>query len=414
MGTVESIRQVAEIARRGGAVVVSASSGTTDQLIALGKAALGAESFEEGLMALMARHAELVAGLGVATDLSVFDSRLRAVLSGELSMDEVQSFGERMSARILADYLVSIGVDSEAIDAFELVRTDDNFGEGNVDFEKSYELISARVLPLVEAGVVPVITGFIGQSASGKYIILGRGGSDYSGAIVAGAVSAEELEIWTDVDGILNADPRLIARAKVLSQLSYNEAGELAYFGAKVLHPKTILPATSKGIPVRIVNTFNVEATGTVISAAVEESLKSVTYRKGVSIVNIYSLRMLDAHGFLARIFAVFARHNVVVDVVTTSEVSVSATVDGVVSEDLVKELREFANVEVESGLAIVCLVGEGIRSRGGLLGELFSAVAEHDVAMVSQGASKRNVTFLVAESEAAEVVTKIFNKFFQ
>lgn len=424
MGTDQAMRAVAEIVRNveGGKVaVVSATSGTTDMLIRLGREALNGGSFEATLGELVKKHEDIVENLGINLNLNGFFEELRKILQGvnmlgELSLntlDRLQSFGERISATILAEYLRNNGIQAEMVDAFNLVRTDNNFGAGNVDFVSTYEATRTVLMPLIDKGAVPVVTGFIGQAENGQYITLGRGGSDYSGAIVAGALEALELQIWTDVDGILNTDPRLVSEAKVLPQVSFNEAGELAYFGAKVLHPKTIKPAIEKNIPVRILNTFNVSAPGTLITNEEIESLKSVTYKKNISVINICSLGMLNAHGFLARIFEAFARNKVVVDVVSTSEVSVSVTVDSAVPESLIEELNSFAAVKVHENMAIVCLVGEGIKTQIGILGQLFSAVDSHNISMVSQGASKRNITFLVNGDEATQVVVKVFNKFF-
>ncbi|MBI4231824.1 lysine-sensitive aspartokinase 3, partial [Candidatus Peregrinibacteria bacterium] len=424
MGTPESIGQVADIVEKmagNRAIIVSATSGTTDKLIALGKMALNGEEWEGELSAMVSRHDEIIQGLGINLDLSTYWGDLRKLLQGisliaELSLaanDRLQTFGERVSSEILAELLRSRGHKSEAFDAYNSVFTDNNFGEGNVDFERSNRAIRDQIGGFAEAGGIPVITGFVGQSENGHYITLGRGGSDYTGAIVAAALDAGELQIWTDVEGIFNTDPRLVPEAKPLPQLSFNEAGELAFFGAKVLHPKTIKPAIEKNIPVRILNTFNPEAPGSLISNEVEESVKSVTYRKGVSIVNVCSAGMLEARGFLARLFEVFKRHDISVDVVSTSEVSVSLTVDNGHAEEVMEELSEFARVDVQNGMAIVCLVGEGIKGDSGVLGRLFGCLKEHNVSMVSQGASKRNVTFLVSEADAPEVVKKVYAEFF-
>lgn len=423
MGTAESIRQVADILMKGNMVaVVSATSGTTDQLIGLGEKAVTGDEWHGVLEGLVARHAGIIDELGMELDLSHFWEDIERLVAGtsmigELSLsarDRLIGFGERISSEILAAYLNSQGKNAQAFDAFGLIFTDNNFSEGNVDFAKSYKTVAEVLNPVLANGVIPVITGFVAQAENGHYITLGRGGSDYSGAIVAAALDASELQIWTDVDGILSTDPRLVPEAKVLEQLSFNEAGELAYFGAKVLHPKTIKPAIEKNIPVRILNTFNVDAVGTLITNEATESLKSVTYKKNISIINICSAGMLLAHGFLARIFEVFEKHGISVDVVSTSEVSVSLTVDGNAGEELLNELGKFATITVQDGMAIVCLVGEGIRSNTRVLGDLFSAIAEHDVSMVSQGASKRNITFLVKAEEAPEVVKKTFNTFFK
>lgn len=434
MGDAGAIIKVADIlVGMGGdgavVAVVSATSGTTDKLIALGEAAQSSDGWEEILEGLIQKHEHIVEELGIGGEgdgqgftLQPFWDDMRKMaqgisLMGEMSMsarDKLMSFGERISSQILAASLVTRGVKSVAMDAYELVFTDNNFGEGNVDFEKTNSVIVEKVGGLIEDGVIPVITGFIGRATDSHYITLGRGGSDYSGAIVAGALNASELQIWTDVDGIFNTDPRLVGTARVLERVSFNEAGELAYFGAKVLHPKTIKPAIEKNIPVKILNTFNPTAIGTLITNEEEESLKSVTYKKGISIVNICSAGMLEARGFMAKLFEVFARHGVEVDVVSTSEVSVSVTVDNGEAERVVADLSGFAKVNVVEGLAIVCLVGGGIVADRRVLGELFTAVSEHDVMMVSQGASKRNITFLVKETEAQEVVKKVFNRFFK
>jgi len=366
---------------------------------------------------IMEKHARIIADLGLSLDLTGFWAELREVargvsMLGELSLstkDRVMTFGERSSAQILAALLA----DAEAVDAHEIVFTDNNFGEGEVDFERTDRAINDRLMPLLDRGTVPVVTGFVAQAENGQYITLGRGGSDYTGAILAAALGSSEVQIWTDVDGILNTDPRLVEAAKVLEQLSYNEAGELAYFGAKVLHPKTIKPAVKAGIPVRIFNTFNAAAPGTLIDSEEKESLKSVTYKKGISTINVCSAGMLGARGFLAKIFEVFARHEVSVDVISTSEVSVSMTVDKGAEQLVLTDLERFATVSVEEDMAIVCLVGEGIKANTEVLGQLFSAVANYNVSMVSQGASKRNITFVVKENEAKEVVTTVFNQFF-
>lgn len=439
MGSAAAMTAVAEIVEAMGprrAVIVSAMSGITDKLIALGEAAFRVEIegsersaenkgasplYEELLNEIIEKHETAIRELGLSLSLSDFYEEIRKIAQGvslirELSLstrDRLMSFGERSSARILAALLEKRGVRAVAVDGYDYVFTDNNFSEGNVNFEKTNEAILRGLMPMIEDGVVPVVTGFVGQAENGHYITLGRGGSDYSGAIVGAALGASEVQIWTDVDGIMNADPRIVPEAKVLEKVSFNEAGELAYFGAKVLHPKTIKPAIEKNIPVRILNTFNVSAPGTEITNEEEESLKSVTYKKGICIVNICSAGMLEARGFLAKIFEVFARHEIAVDVVSTSEVSVSLTVEGGLNEVAFNELSAFAKVSVHPDMAIVCVVGEGVRAQKGVLGELFSAVAEHDVSMVSQGASQRNITFLVREDEAREVVGKIFNKFF-
>lgn len=432
MGSAKAISQVAEIV--GGmagtkVAVVSATSGTTDKLILLAETAATGGNWQEILTGLREKHEAILnelgsdasSGAGVQVKLESFWKELEECCKevqkkGELMTymkDKISGFGERISSNILPAVLEKNGFKSVAMDSYELIFTDNNFGEGNVDFEKTNKAMMEKLLPLLEKGVIPVVTGFIGQSETAEYITLGRGGSDYSGAIVAGALGASELQIWTDVDGIFNFDPRNEPRAKVLPKLSFKEAAELAFFGAKVLHPKTIKPAIAKNIPVKILNTFNPSAPGTLITNEEEESIKSVTFKKGISIVNICSAGMLSAPGFMSKIFQIFSRAHIDVDVVATSEVSVSVTVDNGEADKIVEQLSKFATVRVEKNMAIVCLVGAGIIHDKLALTDLFTAVQEHDVCMVSQGSSKRNITFLVREDEVQEVTKKVFNKFF-
>lgn len=424
MGTSESISQVADIIQsiEGEKIaVVSATSGTTDLLLELGTLALKKKPWIKRLRTLIDKHEKIVKELNLDLGLKKFWKNIENILEGigliqELSpsaKDRLISTGERISSKILAALLNKRGTPALAMNSFNFVFTDDNFGEGNIDFRKTNKAVAAKIKPVMKSETIPVITGFIGRSEDGRYITLGRGGSDYTGAIIGAALNATEIQIWTDVDGIFNADPRICEEAKVLDALSFNEAGELAYFGAKVLHPKTIKPAVEKNIPVKILNTFNPRAKGTIITGKETDSLKSVTFKKGITIINICSAGMLDAHGFLARIFEIFAKYKTVVDAVATSEVSVSITIDKKLDKNALKELKKFSNVTVLENMAIVCLVGSGIRSNTKVLGKLFTSIQNYDVGMVSLGASKRNITFLVKSDISREVVSKIFNTFF-
>lgn len=428
MGSAGAMRKASAIVRSidgEAVVVVSAVSGTTDALIALGRAALAGRDWGVTHNAIMSRHETIVSDLGMQPILTGFRSGLwnicNAIMTlGELSpsaLDQIQGFGERMSAFIFAALLREDGARAEMVDAFRLIATDNQFGSANVNFATTNVRMAEILLPMLApplrvSTMIPVITGFIGQSESGHCATLGRGGSDYSAAIVAAAIDATELQVWTDVAGMFTADPRLVPSAHALEQLSFLEAGELAYFGAKVLHPKTITPAIDKGIPVRVLNTFDAGAPGTLITSEERPSVKSVTSKRGITVVTVTSLGMLGAYGFLERAFGAFARHKVVVDVLSSSEVSVSVTVDRDFPPGLVEDLRAFATVEVEAGMAIVCLVGGGIRTRTDILGKLFTAV-DVPVRMVSQGASQRNITFVVAEGDAKPVVERVFRAFF-
>jgi aspartate kinase len=272
----------------------------------------------------------------------------------------------------------------------------------------------------VAAGEVPVIGGFIGATASGVTTTLGRGGSDYSAAIFGACLGVDEIQIWTDVDGMLTADPRVVKEPKLVPQLSFAEASELAYFGAKVLHPSTILPAVAKNIPVRILNSRRPEVTGTIITAdgrkdgADSATLTALACKRGVTVVDITSTRMLMAHGFLRRLFEVFERFKTAVDVVTTSEVSVSVTVDNPRRlDDVVSNLRNFAAVACEPDMAIVCVVGENLRVDPALFARAVAALDRIPLRLVSQAASRRNITFVLRDADAPEAMNRLHGEFF-
>ncbi|MEI8255152.1 MAG: aspartate kinase, partial [Deltaproteobacteria bacterium] len=297
--------------------------------------------------------------------------------------------------------------------------TDDNFG-GAEPLKSSEEAIRESLLRACEV-CVPVVTGFIGKTADGRVTTLGRGGSDYSAALLGAAIGAHEIEIWTDVDGVMSSDPRVVPAARTIPCLSFSEAAELAYFGAKVLHPKTILPAVQRAIPVRVLNTFKPDAPGTVITssgAGIDPAnpVRAIASKSGITVVQMVSSRMLLAHGFLARIFEAFARHKVVVDLVTTSEVSVSATVDredGLA--DAIAELRGFAEVSVVRQRALVAVVGLGVGETVGVAGRVFSALGEAGIAvdMISQGASRVNLSMVVADDACDRAVRTLHERLF-
>jgi aspartate kinase len=258
-----------------------------------------------------------------------------------------------------------------------------------------------------------VVTGFIGRTVDGRPTTLGRGGSDFSAAVLGAALGAEEIQIWTDTSGMLSADPRIVPEARPVPRLTFAEASELAYFGARVLHPKTLLPAMERGIPVRVLNTASPADPGSLITATAGATpdhwrVKSIASKKGITAVTIASSRMLLAHGFLARVFEVFGRHHVVVDLVTTSEVSISVTVDDTSRLDAaIAELEAIGSVEVRRDLALVAVVGEGAPQRIGLAGHVFTLLGGVGVGveMISQGASRVNLSFAVREDEADRVV---------
>jgi aspartate kinase len=333
--------------------------------------------------------------------------------------DAFVSHGEQLSSKLLAAVLSASGVKARQVDARRCVITDDEHGRANPLREETERHTRAEIGPLLEANEVPVMGGFIASSAaSGETTTLGRGGSDYTAGLVGAALRSEEIQIWTDVSGVLTADPRVVPEAKTIPRLSYAEAAELAYFGAKVLHPKTILPAVVRNIPVRICNSREPESADTVVYFDAEmtpRTVKAIAHKSGVSIVHITSARMLGAYGFLRAIFEVFERHRTAVDIVTTSEVSVSLSLEETGAlEEIIAELEKISAVKVETGRAIVCIVGEGLRTTPGIAARVFSTIKDINVLLVSQGASSVNLTFVVEGQHVEEVVRRLHAAFFE
>ena len=271
--------------------------------------------------------------------------------------------------------------------------------------------------PRIAEGKIPVLGGFIGSTLQGATTTLGRGGSDFSGALVGAALRAAEVQIWTDVNGFLTADPRVVSGARTIARLSYAEAAELAYFGAKVLHPRTILPAVELGLPVRICNSREPHAEGTTIDDHREVSaqgIKAIAHKKGITVVHVTAARMLGAYGFLRALFEVFERHETSVDIVATSEVSVSLTIDDASALPAIKaDLEECGEVTAENSYAIVCAVGEGLRNTPGIAGRIFGALSGINIVLISQGASTTNLTFVVEEKDVEDVVVKLHDRLF-
>ena len=331
--------------------------------------------------------------------------------------DAIVSYGEQLSSRLLAEVLRARGVSARQMDSRRLIVTDDEFGAAQPIWEETAELLRQDLPPLIAAGEVPVMGGFIAGNRAGETTTLGRGGSDYSAALVAAALNAAELQIWTDVTGVMTCDPRICGDAATIPVLSYEEAAELAYFGAKVLHPKTIKPAVDCAIPVRVCNTFQPHEVGTMIlgeSGEAPNKIKSIASKKNITIVRITSARMLGAYGFMSAVFQVFDRHRTVIDVISTSEVSVALTLDSVDNlEKVMEDLSRLGDVEVEGGYAVICVVGEGLRASTGLASKIFSSIEDVNVALVSHGASAVNLTFVVKEGDASGVIKKLHEEFF-
>jgi aspartate kinase len=415
-------------------VVVSAMSRVTDALIAcaLGAGSGDREKALELSRGLRERHysaASELLGTGVFSqfhaelgeDFDSLDELLRGISAvGELTprtMDNVVSYGERISSELVTQAFLARGIEAAHIDSRSCIITDDHFTKAVPVFDEIEPRLKRLVKPLIEANRVPVMGGFIGATADGVTTTLGRGGSDFSAAIVGAGLGAERIEIWTDVDGMMTTDPRICAEARRIKQISFDEAAELAYFGAKVLHPATLLPAVQKNIPVLVLNSRNPKNEGTRITSRIPPSrntFKAIAAKKRITIVDIVATRMLMAHGFLAAIFEVFARHKCPVDMVSTSEVSVSITVDSNEAiPAIAADLRNLADVKYEGRKAIVCLVGENIRGTRGIAAKVFSAIPDMNVRMISQGASEINLSFVIDEADVPEAIQKLHDCFF-
>jgi len=414
-------------------VVVSAMSKVTDTLLAAAAAA-GRNAREEALKlsdGLRTRHldtaAELVKGdrltslqLNIHHDFDTLDDLLRGISAvGELTprtSDHVVSFGERLSSQMVAAAFAEQGLNGAHVDARNVILTDNHYGKAAPNERAIENAAVSQLLPLVDTGKVPVMGGFIG-SCDGITTTLGRGGSDYTGALVGGALHAGAIEIWTDVNGIMTTDPRICPDALRVKTISFEEAAELAYFGAKVLHPATILPAVQKNIPVWVLNSRNAENEGTKITAApppCASPFKSIAAKKKLTIIDIVASRMLLAHGFLKMVFDVFDKYHCAIDMVSTSEISVSVTVDSREALPAISaELSKIADVKMEGNKALICLVGEDIRGQSGISGQVFSAISHVNVRMISQGASEINMSFMINEEDVEEAIRSLHKKFF-
>jgi aspartate kinase len=402
-------------------VIVSALGGATNGLLEAGSFAARSELGKAMVIAdrLEYRHTEL---LPSAAEHFV---RLRELLKalaaiGEFSprtQDLIASYGEMLSSLIFADRMKRLGVDVIHVDARQCMVTDDRFGKASPLMDVTTSRLEEAARPHLNAGRVVVMGGYIASTLAGVTTTLGRGGSDYSAAVTGAALNAEEIQIWTDVDGMMTADPRIVSKAWKVKEISFDEASELAYFGAKVLHPLTVLPAVEKNIPVYIVNSRKPKGTGTKITLEArpcKNLIKSIACKRGITIVTVSSSRMLMAHGFLRALFEVFDRHHTSVDMVATSEVSVSLTLDDVSSlKAIVLELKQLGDVEVSSQTALICLVGNNLKYTPGVARRAFGSIADINILMVSHGASNINFSFLVDEKDANTAIENLHADFF-
>jgi aspartate kinase len=435
----QAFERVAEIviARQRGApvVIVSAMSGVTDSLLAStvlayeGRGEDAIASLENTFYRYKTTASQLLSKPAADTFSKQVDQTQTQIgdflklLSSQLAQvravqDAILAFGETLSSLFLANLITERGLSAVQVDARECIVTDEEYGCAAPLMDQTFLATQAKLVPLLANDVVPVLGGFIGSNQKGQTTTLGRGGSDYTAALVGAALSSREIQIWTDVTGVLTADPRIVPGAQTVERLSYGEAAELAYFGAKVLHPKTIQPAIEDCIPVRICNSRAPDESGTLVCAQTEaapRTVKAIAHKTGVTTVQISSARMLGAYGFLRALFEVFERHRTVVDVVTTSEVSVSLSLDDATSlPGIVEDLEKLGTVRVEKNRAIICVVGEGLRGTPGIAALVFSTISDINVTLISQGASSINFTFAVEEDRVQEAVNRLHQAFFE
>lgn len=412
-------------------VVVSASSGVTNYLVRLSQ-----ENISEIEQKQIVENIKSIQ-LNILKHLNDTDDLRRKIITllDELSAyaqaqslnhstriaDSILSFGEQMSSLIFAQVLQSIGVNGHTFDVRQIMKTNNLYGQAVVDLSQLSKYTSQILQPRLQNEVI-VTQGFIGQNEDGYTTTLGRGGSDYSAALIAEALDANNLAIWTDVVGIFTTDPRITDQARAIKEISFGEAAEMATFGAKILHPATLIPAMRQNIPVFVGSSKEPEKGGTRIQKKVESkpTYRSISLRKEQTLVTVKSPAMLHASGFLAKVFAVLAKHELSVDLITTSEISVAMTFDNptgstqaLLNSTVVEELEQLCEVSVENGLSLVAVVGNSIHKTNGVGTSIFDALSGINVRMICQGASEHNLCFLVNENQANETVEKLHNTLF-
>jgi aspartate kinase len=433
----EAIGRLIEIIRsRAGCqpvVVVSALARVTDGLLTLARqcGSGDGDAIETSLDALLERHESAARELpgcsaamdSIAADAAELRRDLMAARDRRLSpaeLDGVAGRGELWSSRLVAAAMAGAGLDADWVDIRTILVTDGRFGRATPYIQVLNQRARVHLKPIAEAGRIPVTQGFIGATATGVPTTLGRGGSDFTAALLGAALDATRVEIWTDVDGLMTADPRIVPSARTLFAASYDEAAELATFGARILHPATALPLVRAGIPIVILNSRYPERSGTTIGPQPElerlgdSPIRSISWKQGITVVNIRAPRMLGTYGFLRALFEVFERHETVVDVLASGEVSISITIeDRSRLDQITRDLGELGEVWVEAGRAIIAIVGVGLRHTPGLAGRVFNAVWPANVEIISQGASAINMTFVVRQEDGPDVVRRLHQEFF-
>ncbi len=409
-------------------IVISATAGTTNDLVSLGLTDSDFTKREEILIRIKERHLAIIDQLEnkeeaereFKEELTMLRQHMDQVARDKRWKDRLVSFGEMMSTKIFIYVLKEAGINALWMDARELMKTDSHFGNATPDLES----INKKFKKNVKSEKVYLTQGFIGSDVFGNTTTLGRGGSDFSAALFAEALEADLLEIWTDVAGIYSTDPRIVSEAKPINEITFDEAAELSVFGGKVLHPATLKPAIRGKVNVRVASTKEPEKSGTTIVNSLDEKpvARAISLRKNQTLLTVKSLDMLHQYGFLARLFQVLADHRISVDLVSTSEVSVSLTLDTAVNaankieltKDVIKELETFCDVTIEKEYALVALIGNNLNKTAGISGKLFNELKDFNVRMVCHGASENNICFLINENDAEDIVQLIHRKFIE
>ena len=416
-------------------VVVSAMAGVSDALVKAAESGFKSKRMiDEFIRELKDKHSkacETALTQSKSSVLGVINSQLKLLKDALVGIHTtglethekywVIAFGEKLSAPILSGAIADITPSTCHYGDDGLIITDNYFRNAKPLMQPTEVAARERLLPELEKGIIPVVTGFMGCTIDNRSTTLGRGSSDYIASILGSVLDAEEIQIWTDVDGMLTANPHIVKNPELIREISYNEAAEIAYFGAKVLHPKTISPAVLKNIPIRIINSAKPDSPGTLIVRSVERPIgnpTAITAKKDIVLIDLHSTVMLDAHGFLSGIFDVFKQFSVSVDMVSTTEVSVSLTIDRLHEdrlEPVVEELGKIARVKFVKEKALVCVIGEGMKSAPGLIGCIFACLGENkiNVNCISMGASETNLSFVIENDDADNAIRLLHDRFF-
>ena len=430
----QAMLRCAEIIKNNSAnrlVVVSASAGVTNHLVRLSQANVATREREEIIADIAAIQYSITENFveqqNINDEISTLLNALRIAADLQAQQhttknsDEILAFGEQFSSRIFAQVLQVSGVNGHYFDVRQVMKTDDLYGKAQVDLAQLSTKANTLLLPLLTNQVI-VTQGFIGSDLQNNTTTLGRGGSDYSAALLAEAIQASNLSIWTDVVGIFTTDPRITDQARSINEISFGEAAEMATFGAKILHPATLIPAMRQDIPVFVGSSKEPDAGGTRIQRQVDSNptYRSIALRREQTLVTVKSPEMLHASGFLAKVFTVLAKHQLSVDLITTSEISVALTFDNphgstqaLLTKAVVEELEQLCEVSVEHGLSLIAVIGNKIHGTKGVGSSIFDKVNDFNIRMICHGASNHNLCFLVPEADANQVVERLHDTLF-